>query len=130
LLPNLIVLIVEDHPDVRNSLERVVVLWPAVNVFSADNFLSAAVWINSLARIDLLLCDVYFPGKMVGIDIAGLAVASHPEIAVVMTSTDRQSAVEGLINRYKFVRKPFNHDDMNEQIDEAFIQINMDRANA
>lgn len=127
MLSNLIVLIVEDHPDIRQSLERVVVLWPAVRVFSADNFLSAAVWIHSVRKIDPLLCDVYLPGEMAGIDIAGLAVATHPDIVVVMTSTDRQSAVKGLIDRYKFVRKPFNRDDMDEQIDEAFIQINLDR---
>ncbi|WP_458071808.1 hypothetical protein [Rhodanobacter sp. BL-MT-08] len=83
-----------------------------------------------MEKIDLLLCDVYFPGKMAGIDIAALAVVTHPHIAVVMTSPRQRSAVEGLIDRYRFVRTPFEQADIIEQIDEAFIQIEVDRANA
>ena len=85
MLADLAVLIVEDHPDIRLSLERLVASWSAASAFSADNFLSAAVWIKTVEKIDLLLCDVYFPGKMAGIDITALAVVTHPRIAVVMT---------------------------------------------
>jgi len=51
----LVVLIVEDHPAVLDSLKLFVESFPDVQILSADSFVSAAVWINATKRIDLLL---------------------------------------------------------------------------
>ena len=42
-MKNLTVLIVEDHPGVRDSIERMVEQWPDVDIHSAENFVSAAI---------------------------------------------------------------------------------------
>lgn len=125
-MPNLIVLVVEDRQkvvDLVDSLERLVEQWPNVDIHSAENFFTAAIWINSTQRIDLLLSDVLLPGEMSGIDIADLAVKTHPEVAVVLFSTDDCSGITGLRGKYEFVRKPFDREQLTVNIDNAFSKL-------
>ena len=119
----LTVLIVEDHPGVRDTLERMVETWPDVDILSAASFLSAAVLIHSAQRIDLLLCDVCLPGEMTGVDIAEVALTTHQDIAVVMMSADAQSDVARMQQRYSFIRKPFGLDQLIEHMDNAFVRL-------
>lgn len=119
----LTVLIVEDHPGVRDTLERMVETWPNVDVLSANTFLSSAVLIHSAQHIDLLICDVCLPGEMSGVDVAEVATATHRDIAVVMISADAKVDVERMTNRYAFLRKPFGRNDLIEHMDRAFVQL-------
>ena len=119
-IEKLVVLIVEDHPAVRDSIERVVEQWPNVEILSADNFFSAAIWINALARLDLLLCDVCLPGQMNGIDVANVAVATHPSAAVVIFSADQRSDIENMRDSFSFIQKPFDSKQFIAHIDNAF----------
>jgi DNA-binding NarL/FixJ family response regulator len=119
----LVVLIVEDHPAVLDSLKLFVESFPDVHILSADNFLSAAVWINAAKRIDLLLCDVLLPGAMDGIDVAEIAVNAHPDVAVVLLSADPMDEIEGLTYRYSFAQKPFGREAMTQHIDSAFLRL-------
>lgn len=119
----LCVLIVEDHPAVLDSLKLFVESFPEVQILSADNFFSAAIQIKKANRIDLLLADVNLPGPMTGIDVAEAAVSTHPNIAVVMFSADQRSDIDGLTDRYSFVRKPFGRDEVTIHIDSAFLRL-------
>ncbi|MBB6249000.1 response regulator [Rhodanobacter sp. A1T4] len=119
----LVVLIVEDHPVVLDSLKFFVESFPNVQILSADSFVSAAVWINATKRIDLLLCDVLLPGAMDGIDVAEAAVNTHSDIAVVLLSADPMDEIKGLTDRYSFLQKPFGRDAITQHIDSAFLRL-------
>jgi len=127
-MEKLFVLVVEDHPSVRDSIEWVVEQWPNVEILSADNFISAAIWIKATPRIDLLLADVRLPGQMGGVEVAQVAIASHPEIAIVLFSADHVSEVEGMQPNYEFVRKPFGVEQLTIHIDAAFLKLHSDSA--
>jgi len=119
----LVVLIVEDHPAVLDSLKLFVESLPEVHILAADSFLSAAVWINATKRIDLLLCDVLLPGAMDGIDVAEVAVNTHPDVAVVLLSADPMDQINGLTDRYSFAQKPFGCEAITQHIDSAFLRL-------
>ena len=121
----LTVLIVEDHSGVRDTLERMVESWPNVDVLSANSFLSAAVLIRSVQRLDLLICDVCLPGEMTGIDVAEVAIATHHDLAIVIISADAHEDIDRMKRRYAFIRKPFGRDDLIEHMDSAFARLKM-----
>jgi DNA-binding NtrC family response regulator len=123
------VLIVEDHAGVRDVLERMVESWADVNLISCNGFLGATKWIHEADRIDLLLCDVCLPEGMSGIDLAKIAVQTHPQAAIVMTSADPRASVPRFSDRYGFVRKPYGRDALLKEIDRAFIELGVRDAN-
>jgi len=119
----LVVLIVEDHPAVLDSLKLFVESFEDVQIYSADSFSAAVVCIDATAQIDLLLCDVLLPGMMNGLDVAEAAVNAHPNIAVVLLSADPPDEIPRLTGRYSFLRKPFGRDAITEHIDKAFLRL-------
>jgi DNA-binding NarL/FixJ family response regulator len=119
----LVVLIVEDHPAVLDSLKLFVESIPNVQILSADSFLSATMWINAAERIDLLLCYILLPGAMDGIDVAEVAIGTHPDIAVVLISADPADEIDGLTDRYSFEQKPFGREAITQHIDSAFLRL-------
>lgn len=121
--PRFYVLVVEDNPDVLDSLTLFVDALADAQIFTASGFLGAAAVIEEQLRIDLILCDVVFREEMDGIDVAELAVKLYPNVAVVLFSAEQQSDVEGLYGRYSFVRKPFGRDELNRHIDKAFLRL-------
>jgi len=79
------VLVVEDQPDVREAairLCREVGLEP----LAVGNAAEALAVLRSGLRFDLLFTDVVLGDEMDGIELAGLATAIQPGIAVVCTS--------------------------------------------
>jgi DNA-binding NtrC family response regulator len=122
----LTVLIVEDHPGVRDTLERMVETWPHVDVLSANTFLSAAVLIHSAQRIDVLICDVCLPGEMTGVDVAEVALATHRDVSVVMISADARDDIDRMSTRFAFIRKPFGRNELIEHMDNAFDRMKFD----
>lgn len=119
------VLVVEDHAGVRDVLERMVESWADVDLISCDGFLGATRWIHQAAHLDLLLCDVCLPEGMSGIDLAEIAVQTHPQVAIVMTSADPRSSVPRFCDRYGFVRKPYGQSALLKEIDRAFIELGL-----
>ena len=117
------VLVVEDNPNVLDSLAIFVDHLPGSSTFCANSYLAAANLLNSLSRVDLLLCDVILRDEMDGIDVAELAVKMHPDIAVVLFSAERMSEIEGLADRYSFIRKPFGREEIMAHIDRAFLHL-------
>jgi len=122
-MANLAILIVEDHPGVLDSIERMVEQWPHVDVYSAEGFIAAAIRIHAMNHLDLLLSDVYFPGEMNGIDVADLAVKTHPEVAIVLFSGDRRADISGMRDKYEFMQKPFDREQLTVHIDNAFSKL-------
>ena len=119
------VLVVEDHAGVRDVLERMVESWADVDLISCNGFLGATQWMQQTAQIDLLLCDVCLPEGMSGIELAEIAVRTHPNVVIVMTSADARSSVPRFCDRYGFVRKPYGRDTLIKEIDQAFIELGL-----
>ena len=124
---NLVVLIVEDHPEASASLNLLVEHRPNVTVLSANGFLAAAIWINSAARVDLLLCEVLLTGEMSGVDVAELAVKTHARCAVVLFATAPAASIEGLCDRYSFIQRPFKKSEVTDHIDMAVERCRVGR---
>jgi len=78
--------------------------WPNIDLYTADNFISAAIWINAVERLDLLLSDFCLTGAMGGIDVAEVATAFHPAVAVIIFSSDHVSDIEGMQASYGFFK--------------------------
>lgn len=116
----LVALIVESHPEARTSLEGTVQERGTVDLLSCDGFLGATSWIHRCRCIDLMLCDVCLSESMTGVDLAEIAVKTHPQIAIVMTSVHARSGLSHLTERYGFLRKPFRPADMQRAIDRVF----------
>lgn len=116
----LVTLIVDNQPAARTSLERIVHSRGSVDLLSCDCFLEAASWIKRCRCIDLLLCDVCLPEGMTGVDLAEIAVATHPQIAVVMMSKQAGSTVVQLTSRYGLLKAPFNAVEIHRAIDRVF----------
>lgn len=92
------VLVVEDQDDVREAairLCREVGLEP----LAVGNAAEALAVLRSGLRFDLLFTDVVLGDEMDGIELAGLAAAIQPGIAVVCTSgyTDQQVSERGQV---------------------------------
>lgn len=119
---NLVVLIVEDHPEVSDSLKLLIENRPGVTLLSANGYLASAMWINSSQRVDLLLCEVRLSGEMDGVDVADLAVKTHPTCTVVLFSNAAASTIEGLSERYSYVQRPFAESEVTDHVDRALAR--------
>jgi len=117
------VMIVEDRPGVLATIEAMVESWREADITSVDGFTNASAWIKAVDHLDLLLCDVRLPGKMDGLELARMAVAAYPSIAIVMFSADPRWEIDGLLERHSFLRKPFGRDALIAQIDDAFLRV-------
>lgn len=98
--------------------------WRDADITSVEDFYAARHWIEKLERLDLLLCDVSLPGEMSGLDVAAMALSAHPAAAIVLFSADPRSDLEGMLDRYSFLQKPFGRDQLLARIDDAFIRVN------
>lgn len=118
----LVILIVEDHPAVSASLKLLVEHRAGVTVLSANGYLAAAIWINSAARIDLLLCEMRLAGEMDGADVAELAVKTHPLCTAVLFVNAVAPAHQPLHEQYQVVLRPFKQAEVMERIDRAVLR--------
>ncbi|MBB5358639.1 DNA-binding NarL/FixJ family response regulator [Rhodanobacter sp. ANJX3] len=122
----LVALIVEDDPGVRGTLVLFVESFPDVDILTAAGFQQASAMIATVARIDLLLCDVMLPGSLSGIDIAEAVAQTHPAAAIVIMSADPQEEIAGLTDRFIFMQKPFGIAELTDVIDNAFLRLRSD----
>lgn len=116
-----VVLVVEDHPGIKDALNGMVESWSNVALLSCDSFSSAVSWLASAPHLDLLISDVrLLPGESTGVDLAAIAVKMFPHLAVVIISGYPTSAVTGFTDRYTFLRKPFTQQDLEDHIESSF----------
>ena len=75
------ILVVDDEPDVRTALERLLVRF-GYQVKTAGSAEEADHWMSS-QRFDLLLLDIELP-RMKGVEFLRWALDRDPEVAVIM----------------------------------------------
>ncbi len=80
-----VVLVVEDDPDVR-ELAASILQAQDYDVVTAPDGRVAMKLLDTLKRIDLLLCDIVLPGGLSGSDIADQAVQLLPGLKVLFMS--------------------------------------------
>jgi putative transposase len=122
-----VVLVVEDHPDAKASIGNMVDSWADVDLLMGNGFLEAATWINAASRIDLLICAANLTGEMTGIDVAEIAVKTFPNITVVIVSGHEQLEIPRFTERYTYLRKPFDREQLLDHIDGASPELKSHR---
>jgi CheY-like chemotaxis protein len=116
-LEPIVVLVVEDEPDVR-ALARSVLLRGGFCVLSAADA-DAALAIMAVILPDLLFTDIVLPGGIDGLQLAMLAKSLDPEIKIVATTgysipDERLGQIAGAV-----LPKPYAPRQLIEHIDKA-----------
>jgi two-component system, chemotaxis family, chemotaxis protein CheY len=102
------VLLVDDDPDMR-SLTRTFLEHEGYRVFSSGDADRAAQIFSSVPRIDLLITDLYMPGRS-GMELAFELKALRAELPVLMISggfVDTGQKMRLQSEGWRFLGKPF-----------------------
>ena len=119
------VLLIEDHPDFRNTSARMLrTLGYAVIV--AEDGDAAMAPLSGPEKIDLLFTDIMLPGSMNGFDIARKARALRPDIKVLYASgypgdIARQGADVG--ESFEMLKKPYLRHDLAARLRKVLDQL-------
>jgi len=125
------VLLVDDEVGVLQAVKRIFSRSQLVELMTvADPF--AAMKMVAEGGIALVISDQQMPG-MTGLEFLAWVNANHPGIVkIIMTGdTDIQTAVQAIndIGVYKFIRKPWNNDDLYWTVVRALEMARMQREN-
>lgn len=125
------VLLVDDEVGVLQAVKRIFSRSQLVDLMTVtDPF--AAMEIVAEEEIALVISDQQMPG-MTGLEFLAWVNANHPGIVkIIMTGdTDIQTAVQAIndIGVYKFIRKPWNNDDLYWTVVRALEMACMQRKN-
>lgn len=84
-MANTIILVVEDEPDVRESVIDLLDIlgYKTVSAVNADDALNV---LRENSNIDLMLTDIVMPGKINGIELAIQAMKIKKDLKVIYTS--------------------------------------------
>jgi DNA-binding NtrC family response regulator len=101
------VLVVDDEPNVRRSLARVLMTC-GFDVLTAEDGMAALALLET-GMVDVMLVDMLMP-RMGGIDVLERVKAQHPEVEVIIMTAfanvdDAVAAVKS--GAYDFLTKPF-----------------------
>lgn len=102
------ILLVDDDPDVR-SLTRTFLEHEGYRVYSSGDAVRAAQIFSSVAQIDLLITDLYMPGRS-GMELAFDLKALRRELPVLMVSggfVDGAQKIRLQQEGWRFLAKPF-----------------------
>lgn len=111
---NELALLVEDDENVRSVLANMLSKM-GFKVIQAENGPEAISILGTTPQLDLLFTDMVMPNGISGADVARVAVESHPDIKVIITSgysRDTASGVEGIADGIDFISKPFEMDSL------------------
>lgn len=118
-LPKKRILVVEDQPDVRAHVHKLLTRL-GYEVETAADALVALALISRGERFDLLYTDIIMPGGMNGQELAEAASLIDPQMQVLYTSGYPASAFEHLGFRQQshimLLRKPYKFADLKEAI--------------
>jgi DNA-binding NtrC family response regulator len=106
------VLLVDDEPNVRRSLARVL-MSVGFDVMTAEDG-QAALALLEAGTVDVMLVDMLMP-RMGGMDLLNRVKAQHPEVEVIMMTAfaNVDDAVAAVKNgAYDFLTKPFPSNDV------------------
>jgi DNA-binding response OmpR family regulator len=102
------ILLVDDDPDMR-SLTRTFLEHEGYHVFTSGDAERAAHIFSSAPRIDLLITDMYMPGRS-GMELAHDLKAIRLELPILMISggfVDDDLKERLLVEKWRFLGKPF-----------------------
>ena len=102
------ILLVDDDPDMR-SLTRTFLEHEGYRVFSSGNAERAVHIFSRVPRIDLLITDLYMPGRS-GMELAAELKALRPGLPVLMISggfVDGGQKSQLQLDGWRFLGKPF-----------------------
>ena len=122
IAPQMAALLVEDQPDVLETLQRQL-LGHGFKVIVAADATSAMDHVTGDATLDLLFTDVAIPGPIDGIQLAAIARQRHPGIRVMLTSgyLDYESShAADLPDGTEFLQKPYNRVELAERLAAMF----------
>ncbi|MCK4377835.1 MAG: response regulator [Deltaproteobacteria bacterium] len=125
------VLLVDDEAAVLNAVRRIFSRSQIVELVTVlDPF--EAMKVVAEREIALVISDQRMPG-MTGLEFLAWVNATHPGIVkIIMTGdTDIQTAVQAIndIGVYKFIRKPWNNDDLYWTVIRALEMTRMQQKN-
>ena len=125
------VLLVDDETAVLHAVRRIFSHSQVVELLTVEDPFAAMEMVVE-GGIALVISDQQMPG-MTGLEFLSWVNANHPEIVkIIMTGdTDIQTAVQAIndIGVYKFIRKPWNNDDLYWTVVRALEMARMQRKN-
>jgi signal transduction histidine kinase len=115
-----LVLLVEDHEDVRQALRRHLVEL-GYQVLEASDGEDARVLLSSVPDVTILVSDVIMPGELDGISLADHARRTVPGIKIVLISGFTRFMARDCdwFDERRVLRKPFGKDDLARALEEA-----------
>ncbi len=112
------VLLVDDDPALRKTLERSLSRWGYEVLTAANGGEALRVAAQHPRRIDLLLTDIAMPG-ISGLDLAYQLGRDRPEAAVLFLSGSPEVKDSDLARDARFIEKPFRAEELARRIEEA-----------
>jgi CheY-like chemotaxis protein len=122
IAPRMSALIVEDQPEVLETVQRQLVALGFKVIVAADAA-RAMDHITSSSMLDLLFTDVAIPGPIDGTQLAAIARQRHPEIRILLTSgyldhtASRSADIAGDMD---FLQKPYTRVELAERLAAMF----------
>jgi PAS domain S-box-containing protein len=130
IAPRMSALIVEDQPEVLETVQRQLVALGFKVIVAADAA-RAMDHITSSSMLDLLFSDVAIPGPIDGTQLAAIARQRHPEIRILLTSgyLDHTASRSTEIGAdMDFLQKPYTRADLAERLAALFPAADAKRA--
>lgn len=116
-----IVLVVEDEVLIRLTIANEL-RSSGLSVVEAANADEALTVLRSSARVDLLFTDIKMPGSMDGLALAELVRKTHPELKIIVASSDSPVWPSRDIPD-AFFRKPYNTMKVVSKIKELLVSV-------
>ena len=113
------VLIVDDEPSVRETLERLLKSNGYEPTVAANGHEALAHALSQ--EFEVVLLDIRMPG-LSGIDVLQRLLADHPDTGIIMVTAvvDTKTAVDAMkMGAYDYVLKPFDLDDILVRVQKA-----------
>jgi DNA-binding NtrC family response regulator len=123
------VLLVDDDADVR-LLTRTFLEHEGYRVFSSGDAERAAQIFSSVPRIDLLICDMYMPGRS-GMELAFDLKAIREELPILMISggyVDEDVKERLYQEGWRFMVKPFRFTELLSTVHQMLAAIEAERS--
>ena len=106
-----LVLLVEDDPDVRKVVRKLLVDL-GYPVIEAENGAQAQELVGQVADIHIVVSDVVMPGGISGIQLARHLRNAYPMIRILLMSGYNQEADDATASDVKILAKPFTRSDL------------------
>jgi PAS domain S-box-containing protein len=120
-LTGLRVLLVEDHPGVREVAVKQLEEF-GCQVTQAQDGHTALALLKQSVPVDLLFTDIVMPGGMTGVELARHATELRPGLKILFTSGFAENALQGDEDRLggrNFLSKPYRKQDLARRIREV-----------